>query len=122
MRLRLGRSSVCSRSTKTRASQLKCTSTKRGVTRSTWGLVHGSRRSAAGQPGSANGSRFVVWLARPTEAIHRPSTTATQRPGSEARCEAMNYLHTMLRVTDLETSIDFFCNKLGLVERRRKES
>jgi len=34
----------------------------------------------------------------------------------------MKYLHTMLRVTDLETSIDFFCNKLGLVERRRKES
>ena len=34
----------------------------------------------------------------------------------------MRILHTMLRVTDLETSIDFFCNKLGLVERRRKES
>ena len=34
----------------------------------------------------------------------------------------MNYLHTMLRVTDLEASLDFFCNKLGLVERRRKES
>ena len=34
----------------------------------------------------------------------------------------MKYLHTMLRVTDLEKSLDFFCNKLGLVERRRKES
>jgi len=34
----------------------------------------------------------------------------------------MKYLHTMLRVTDLEASLDFFCNKLGLVERRRKES
>jgi lactoylglutathione lyase len=34
----------------------------------------------------------------------------------------MKYLHTMLRVTDLEGSLDFFCNKLGLVERRRKQS
>ena len=34
----------------------------------------------------------------------------------------MKYLHTMLRVTDLEASLDFFCSKLGLVERRRKES
>ena len=34
----------------------------------------------------------------------------------------MKYLHTMLRVTDLEQSLDFFCNKLGLVERRRKQS
>lgn len=34
----------------------------------------------------------------------------------------MKYLHTMLRVSDLEASLDFFCNKLGLVERRRKEN
>lgn len=34
----------------------------------------------------------------------------------------MKYLHTMLRVTDLEQSLDFFCNKLGLIERRRKSS
>ncbi len=31
----------------------------------------------------------------------------------------MRYLHTMLRVRDLETSLDFYCNKLGLVEQRR---
>ncbi len=29
------------------------------------------------------------------------------------------YLHTMIRVTDLAESLDFFCNKLGLVEVRR---
>jgi len=34
----------------------------------------------------------------------------------------MKYLHTMVRVTDLEASIDFYCNKLGLVELRRKEN
>ncbi|MEA2935022.1 MAG: lactoylglutathione lyase [Variibacter sp.] len=31
----------------------------------------------------------------------------------------MRYLHTMLRVRDLEKSLDFFCNKLGLKEVRR---
>ncbi|MEM7569620.1 MAG: VOC family protein [Pseudomonadota bacterium] len=33
----------------------------------------------------------------------------------------MRYLHTMVRVTDLDKSLDFYCNKLGLVEQRRKE-
>lgn len=32
----------------------------------------------------------------------------------------MKYLHTMVRVTDLEASLDFYCNKLGLVELRRQ--
>jgi lactoylglutathione lyase len=31
----------------------------------------------------------------------------------------MRYLHTMVRVNDLEKSLDFYCNKLGLVEQRR---
>jgi lactoylglutathione lyase len=34
----------------------------------------------------------------------------------------MKYLHTMVRVTDLEQSLDFYCNKLGLVEVRRYEN
>ena len=34
----------------------------------------------------------------------------------------MKYLHTMVRVTDLADSLDFYCNKLGLVELRRKDS
>lgn len=33
----------------------------------------------------------------------------------------MRYLHTMVRVRDLEQSLDFYCNKLGLVETRRME-
>ncbi len=33
----------------------------------------------------------------------------------------MKYLHTMVRVTDLEESLDFYCNKFGLVEVRRTE-
>ncbi|MCY4042003.1 MAG: VOC family protein [Gammaproteobacteria bacterium] len=31
----------------------------------------------------------------------------------------MKYLHTMVRVTDLDASLDFYCNKLGLIELRR---
>ncbi|MCK5574244.1 MAG: VOC family protein, partial [Sphingomonadales bacterium] len=33
----------------------------------------------------------------------------------------MKYLHTMVRVTDLDASLDFYCNKLGLVEVARKD-
>jgi len=33
----------------------------------------------------------------------------------------MKYLHTMIRVTNVEESLDFYCNKLGLVEIRRKD-
>ena len=33
----------------------------------------------------------------------------------------MKYLHTMVRVTDLEASLDFYCEKLGLQETRRRE-
>lgn len=34
----------------------------------------------------------------------------------------MEYLHTMVRVADLEKSLDFYCQKLGLVEVRRVEN
>ncbi len=34
----------------------------------------------------------------------------------------MRYLHTMVRVTDLGQSLDFYCNKLGLREIRRYDS
>lgn len=34
----------------------------------------------------------------------------------------MRFLHTMVRVKDLELSLDFYCHKLGLVESHRMES
>lgn len=33
----------------------------------------------------------------------------------------MEYLHSMIRIRDLDESLDFFCKKLGLVETRRME-
>lgn len=34
----------------------------------------------------------------------------------------MRYLHTMVRVSDLDESLDFYCGKLGLEEVRRYEN
>ncbi len=34
----------------------------------------------------------------------------------------MKYLHTMVRVSDLDASLDFYCGKLGLREIRRWEN
>lgn len=34
----------------------------------------------------------------------------------------MNYLHTMVRVSNLEVSLDFYCHKLGLIEVKRQEN
>lgn len=35
--------------------------------------------------------------------------------------DALRLLHTMIRVKDLDTSLDFYCNKLGMVVRRRAD-
>jgi lactoylglutathione lyase len=34
----------------------------------------------------------------------------------------MKYLHTMVRVTDVDASLDFYCNKLGLTQLRRHDN
>lgn len=34
----------------------------------------------------------------------------------------MRFLHTMVRVSDLDESLDFYCNKLGLVETSRYDN
>jgi lactoylglutathione lyase len=34
----------------------------------------------------------------------------------------MQYLHTMVRVSNIDQSLDFYCDKLGLIERQRYES
>src|SRR6478752_6332015 len=41
---------------------------------------------------------------------------------SHSRILLMRYLHTMVRVSDLDASLDFYCNKLGLKEVRRMEN
>ncbi|WP_249690213.1 VOC family protein [Stappia sp. WLB 29] len=34
----------------------------------------------------------------------------------------MRYLHTMVRIRDIDESLDFYCNKMGMQEVRRIES
>ena len=34
----------------------------------------------------------------------------------------MRYLHTMVRSSNLDETLDFYCNKLGLIEVRRRDS
>jgi lactoylglutathione lyase len=34
----------------------------------------------------------------------------------------MRYLHTMVRITDIDASLDFYCRKLGLEEVRRMDN
>ena len=40
----------------------------------------------------------------------------------DSRENVMEYLHTMVRVSNLDQSLDFYCNKLGLVEVRRLDN
>ena len=35
--------------------------------------------------------------------------------------DIMRFLHTMVRVRDIDVSLDFYCTKFGLVEMRRKD-
>ena len=34
----------------------------------------------------------------------------------------MKYLHTMVRISDVDASLDFYCDKLGLVQLRRYDN
>ena len=34
----------------------------------------------------------------------------------------LRYLHSMIRVGDLDAALDFFCNKLGLIETKRYDN
>src|SRR5262245_35715508 len=43
------------------------------------------------------------------------------RSGAASEGCFMRYLHTMLRVRDLDAALDFYCNKLGLKEVRRRD-
>jgi lactoylglutathione lyase len=44
------------------------------------------------------------------------------KAGAEKRRTIMEYLHTMVRVADLAQSLDFYVNKLGLVETQRMDN
>ena len=51
-------------------------------------------------------------------ALPFPSALPDVRAGTIGRSK-LQYLHTMIRVSDLDASLDFLVNKFGLVEVRR---
>src|SRR5271154_2342737 len=53
--------------------------------------------------------------------IRTPRLRGKSNPSHSGE-QKMRYLHTMVRVSDLDASLDFYCNKLGLVEIRRIEN
>jgi lactoylglutathione lyase len=46
----------------------------------------------------------------------------SRRDQQKVKGHRMRYLHTMVRVADLDTALDFYCTKLGLAEIRRVDS
>src|SRR5262245_54113345 len=62
---------------------------------------------------------------RPPPRRNLPVTMCSHMLASEPQHEplgvAMRYLHTMVRVTNIEKSLDFYCNKLGMQELFRRE-
>src|SRR5436305_10294032 len=62
----------------------------------------------------ANASR------RRETGVHPGSRPGQAFSGSCWRRFPMRYLHTMLRVRNLDAALDFYCNKLGLKEVRRR--
>jgi lactoylglutathione lyase len=43
-------------------------------------------------------------------------------PNRSRKEKPMRFLHTMVRISNIEASLDFYCNKLGLQEVRRHEN
>jgi lactoylglutathione lyase len=56
-----------------------------------------------------------------TDRAGPPSAPAAHEASRKGRYP-MEYLHTMVRVADLDASLDFYCNKFGLVEVRRTQN
>lgn len=84
------------------------------------------RRGALLPPdsGMTPASAGVLFFLAKISARHQGSSRSRRRIGYSSRLIrldriTMKYLHTMVRVADLDASLDFYCNKLGLEELRR---
>src|ERR1022692_2690507 len=56
-----------------------------------------------------------------THLSRRASPDGGQARAVSTPRRPMKYLHTMLRISDIDQSLDFYVNKLGLKEVRRME-
>src|SRR4029078_11237859 len=79
-------------------------------------------------PAPVNGATlraFPMSFCRSATAFSRSLAIMYVYPGAFSvqpmqRGHTMRYLHTMLRVRNLDQALDFYCNKLGLKEERRR--
>lgn len=69
------------------------------------------------QQGNDRGGNVCSGSARPDD----DSYGGTRTPDAEEH-DAVKYLHTMVRVSDLDASLEFYCRHLGLRETRRHEN
>src|SRR5579883_3257056 len=80
-----------------------------------------------------HGSDILALVSRPRDATLHLRSKCDRSCGivfrvapftysQRSRAMGMHYLHTMVRVTDLEQSLDFFCNKLGMVQVGRSDN
>jgi len=61
-------------------------------------------------------------MPQPPGSDHRRGAEFTRDSHVKPKDLNMQYLHTMVRVSDLQASLNFFCGGLGLVEVRRMEN
>src|SRR5690348_11090941 len=82
-------------------------------------------------PARRGDSPATSWSTRPCCAQRAKPISASTRSSPGSLCcptcswiedDAMKYLHTMVRVRDLDASLRFYCEGLGLRETRRMEN
>src|SRR5215831_2088196 len=78
-----------------------------------------ARPCAHPRSGRASAPQVSSRPSRPYYNVTRSSAGRALRP-ARIREALMRYLHTMLRVRDLDAALDFYCNKLGMKETRRR--
>src|SRR5262249_31498832 len=84
----------------------------------TWQSRLGPRLSLQRSKACAALGQGAVWHVNDGKQ-HRKPSFAQLAGGIEV---SMRYLHTMVRVTNIDQSLDFYCKKLGMQEVRRVES
>ena len=78
-------------------------------------------RDVSGRDGRSSGASPLN-LAPARRCASKPACPITMVRGTAPRSRHVQYLHTMVRVADLDKSLDFYCNKFGLKEVRRVEN
>ena len=80
--------------------------------------MHGHHAAVSGKAGATCGTAMSANAA----ALLMSGPADRQERIGFRKVLVMRYLHTMVRVGDLDAALDFYCAKLGLKEVRRHEN